>query len=266
MIKVLVCGFCGRMGSTIVRTITQQEDMTVVGGFDIAAPSDQVQLDGKMLAPAFGDLTTAITTAKPDVLVDFTSPSSVEGNLRIALPAGVDCVVGTTGLPVEVYQELIKLAPEKTTLFHAPNFTIGAVLMMEFSKKAARYFPDAEVIEFHHNGKKDAPSGTAASTALAIAQARRDAGITSSAPGKETELSGFTGARGADVDTVPVHSVRSDGYVAHQEVIFGSSGQTLTIRHDSIDRSSYMPGIMLAIREVGRREGLIIGLEHLLDL
>lgn len=266
MIKVLVCGFCGRMGSTIVRTIDAQDDMTLVGGYDPATSCGQVELDGKALAPAFEDLASALAETKPDVLVDFTSPASVEGNLRLALPTGVNCVVGTTGLTTAKFEELSTLAPKGTTLFHAPNFTIGAVLMMEFSKKAARYFPDAEVIEFHHKGKKDAPSGTASSTALSIAQAQAQAGITGTAPGKETELEAYTGARGAQVGSVFVHSVRSDGYVAHQEVIFGSPGQTLTIRHDSIDRQAYMPGVMLAIRQVGQLEGLIIGLENLLDL
>jgi len=266
MIKVLVSGFCGKMGSMIVRTVHGQNDMTLVGGFDPAARSSQVELDGRTIAPAFDDLATAITATGADVMVDFTAPSSVEGNLRIALPTGINCVVGTTGLSPEKYSELVKLAPEDTLLFHAPNFTLGAVLMMEFAKKAARYFPDAEVIEFHHNGKKDAPSGTAVSTARSISQAQKEAGIVGTAPGKETEMPSFTGARGAVDGTVHIHSVRSAGYMAHQEVIFGSSGQTLTIRHDSIDRSSYMPGVLLAIREANKLSGLIIGLEKLLDL
>ena len=266
MIKVLVCGFCGRMGSQVVRAVSAQDDMVVVGGYDPAATSEMIELDGRALAPAYRDLHEALREAGADVLVDFTSPSSVEGNLRIAMPTGIDCVIGTSGLSPEKYAELVTLAPETATLFHAPNFTIGAVLMMEFAKKAAPYFPDAEVIEFHHNGKKDAPSGTAVSTARSIAKARKEAGITSKAPGSETEIGGFAGARGAMADGVPIHSVRSDGYVAHQEVLFGSAGQTLTIRHDSIDRASYMPGVLLAIRKVGGLSGLIIGLENLLDL
>ena len=266
MIKVLVCGFFGRMGSQVVNAVCSQEDMTIVGGYDPAVLCGNVEWGGEKIAPAFGDLAQALAETDPDVLVDFTSPASVEGNLRCALPTGVDCVVGTTGLSVATYEGLIGLAPEGTTLFHAPNFTTGAVLMMAFAKKAACYFPDAEVIEFHHNGKKDAPSGTAVSTALSIAEARRGAGVFTHAPGKETELPDYLGARGADADGVPVHSVRSNGYVAHQEVIFGSPGQTLTIRHDSIDRTSYMPGVLLAIREVGKRSGLIIGLENFLGL
>ena len=266
MIKVLVCGFCGRMGSIIVKTIHGQNDMMVVGGFDPAAQSSHVELDGLKIAPAFDNLETAISETHADVLVDFTSPSSIEGNLRVALPTGLDCVVGTTGLSMEKYSELIELAQEGTLLFHAPNFTLGAVLMMEFSKKAARYFPDAEVIEFHHNGKKDAPSGTAVTTAHGIAEAQKQAGIVGTAPGRETELKAFQGARGATEGTVHIHSVRSAGYMAHQEVIFGSAGQTLTIRHDSIDRSSYMPGLLLAIRKADSLSGLIVGLEKLLDM
>jgi 4-hydroxy-tetrahydrodipicolinate reductase len=138
--------------------------------------------------------------------------------------------------------------------------------MMAFSKIAARYFPDAEVLEFHHNGKKDAPSGTAMMTAQSIASEHASAGVTSNAPGSETELDGAAGARGANIDSVPVHSIRSDGFVASQEVIFGSAGQTLTIRHDSIERTSYMPGVLLAIRSVGSRSGLIVGLENLMGL
>jgi len=266
MIKVLVCGFCGKMGSMTAKTITEQNDMTVVGGYDPAAKSAFIELAGEAIAPAYGDLSAALSETKADVLVDFTSPSAVEENIRLALSAGVDCVVGTTGLSPEKYAELIQLAPEGTTLFHAPNFTLGAVLMMEFSKKAARYFPDAEVLEFHHNGKKDAPSGTAISTARSIMQVRQSAGVVGNAPGKETEMPGFKGARGATDETIPIHSVRSAGFMAHQEVIFGSPGQTLTIRHDSIDRSSYMPGVLLAIREVGKLNGLVIGLEKILDL
>ena len=148
-------------------------------------------------------------------------------------------------------------------MFYAPNFTTGAVLMMEFAKAAAPYFPEAEVIEYHHCNKKDAPSGTAVRTAEIIAKAR--APRVSEAPGRETEITGAEGARGALVEGVPVHSVRSMGFVASQEVIFGSLGQTLTIRHDSWDRTSYMPGVLLGIRSVGERDGLIVGLESFMN-
>ena len=154
---------------------------------------------------------------------------------------------------------LAACAKPGTCLFYAPNFTTGAVLMMEFAKAAAPYFPESEVIEFHHCNKKDAPSGTAVRTAQIISRSRD---FTSVAPGSETEIDGCEGARGALVEGVPVHSVRSMGYVASQEVIFGSMGQTLTIRHDSWDRTSYMPGVLLGIRSVGKCSGLVVGLEN----
>ena len=251
MIKVAVSGCAGRMGSTVVSAVTAADDMEVVCGIDPHA-------SGEAPFPVFASVADAVANAQFDVLVDFTQPNVVEGNLRAALPAGIDCVVGTTGLSNEVLEELGALAPAGTCLFYAPNFTTGAVLMMQFAKAAAPFFPEAEVIEMHHCNKKDAPSGTAVRTAQMIAEARE---ITSAAPGSETEIAGCEGARGALVDGVPVHSVRSMGFVASQEVVFGSFGQTLTIRHDSWDRESYMPGVLLGIRSVGEREGLIVGLE-----
>ena len=163
----------------------------------------------------------------------------------------------------QTLDELAAIAPAGTCLFYAPNFTTGAVLMMQFAKAAAPFFPEAEVLEFHHCNKKDAPSGTAVRTAQIISEARD--GRQSAAPGKETEIAGCGGARGALVEGVPVHSVRSMGYVASQEVVFGSMGQTLTIRHDSWDRTSYMPGVLLGIRSVGDRQGLIVGLENFME-
>lgn len=264
MIRVLVNGCFGRMGSEVVRAVSAQDDMEVVGGVDVCLGGHDSVSDGEgnPLAPAFDKLEEALEQIKPDVMVDFTHPSAVEGNIRMGLAAGVDCVVGTTGLSSEKIEELGRLVPAGTTLFIAPNFTTGAVLMMQFARIASRYFPDCDIIELHHDGKADAPSGTAIRTAEMVAAARDEA---SSAPGKETELSGYDGARGALVDGVYVHSVRNAGQVAHQEVIFGSAGQTLTIRHDSIDRSSYMPGVLLAIRNVGAREGLIVGLENFME-
>ena len=252
MRKVAVSGCAGRMGSTVVDAVGAAEGMEVACGID---PHAQ---DGAF--PVFASVAEALEGAEFDVLVDFTQPSVVAGNLRAALPAGVDCVVGTTGLSNETLEELAALAPQGTCLFYAPNFTTGAVLMMEFAKAAAPYFPEAEVLEFHHCNKKDAPSGTAVRTAEIISEAR--GGRASDAPGRETEIDGAEGARGALVAGVPVHSVRSMGYVASQEVVFGSLGQTLSIRHDSWDRESYMPGVLLGIRSVGERSGLIVGLEN----
>ena len=254
MIKVAISGYAGRMGSTVVEAVTAADDMEVVCGIDPFAKEASF--------PTFTTIEEAIGAVDIDVLVDFTAPTAVAGNLAVALPAGIDCVVGTTGLSNEKLEELAAMAAEGTCLFHAPNFTTGAVLMMEFAKAAAPYFPEAEVIEFHHCNKKDAPSGTAVRTAQMIAESRD---FTSSAPGSETEIAGCEGARGALVDGVPVHSVRSMGFVATQEVIFGSLGQTLTIKHDSWDRTSYMPGVLLGIRSVGVREGLIVGLETFMN-
>lgn len=257
MIQVAVAGCAGRMGSAVIDAVTHANDMEVVCGIDPHAPMFK---DSQATFPVFTSVEDALANCSFDVMVDFTRPDAVANNLAGALSAGVDCVVGTTGLSEETLQELAALAPEQTCLFYAPNFTTGAVLMMEFAKAAAPYFPEAEVIEMHHCNKLDAPSGTAVRTAQIIADARKPHANT--APGKETEIEGAEGARGALIDGVPVHSVRSMGYVASQEVIFGSLGQTLTIRHDSWDRESYMPGVLLGIRSVASQEGLIVGLEN----
>lgn len=261
MIQVLVSGALGRMGTEICKAVDGADDMTLVGGVDPAAGDGKTV--GTGAAPVFASLAQAIEVTNPDVVIDFTRPDVAEENLRCALGMGVNCVLGTTGLSEEQLQQVYdEAATGDAALFHAPNFTTGAVLMMLFAQQAAKYFPDIEVIEFHHDGKKDAPSGTAIRTARLIAEARAQA---SDAPGKETELDGFEGARGALVDGVPVHAVRTAGYVAHQEVIFGSMGQTLTIRHDSIDRASYMPGILMATRAVVDMHGVMVGLEKLMD-
>ncbi|HEY5540748.1 MAG TPA: 4-hydroxy-tetrahydrodipicolinate reductase [Coriobacteriia bacterium] len=262
MIRVLVSGAAGRMGSEVVRAVSAAEGMEVVACVDPGAAGARIEsgVAGASIECRAG-LAECIAESDPDVMVDFTNPNVVEGNLRVALPVGLDCVVGTTGLSEEKLAELAGLAPKGTTLFFAPNFAIGAVLMMRFAEQAARFMPHAEVIELHHDKKADAPSGTAIRTARMIAAAR---GETPSVPGRETELAGMEGARGADVDGVHVHSVRLPGLVAHQEVLFGGQGQTLTIRHDSIDRTSFMPGVVLAVREVGARSGLIVGLEKLM--
>ncbi|WP_165246584.1 4-hydroxy-tetrahydrodipicolinate reductase [Adlercreutzia sp. ZJ141] len=253
MIKVAVAGCAGRMGSAAVDAITAASDMEVVCGVDPFAQGDAV-------FPVYASVEAALDAHEVDVLVDFTRPDVVEGNLAVALPRGVNCVVGTTGLSNDALEALAATAQEDTCLFYAPNFTTGAVLMMQFAKAAAPFFPEAEVIEFHHARKLDAPSGTAMRAAQIISCAR--GGHKSEAPGRETEIAGAEGARGALIDGVPVHAVRSSGFVASQEVIFGSMGQTLTIRHDSWDRTSYMPGVLLGIRSVGERCGLIVGLEN----
>ncbi|MDR2957572.1 MAG: 4-hydroxy-tetrahydrodipicolinate reductase [Coriobacteriales bacterium] len=265
MPKVLFNGYLGRMGRTVVPAFDATDDIEVVGVCDISSTEDSFTLPSGRQVLAFNDLATAVEAVQPTVFVDFTQPSALVGSLRVVLPLGVNCVVGTTGTSPETFAELIQLAPEDTTLFCAPNFAMGAVLMMAFARQAAAFFSDVEVIEFHHNGKKDAPSGTAVTTARQMAAIRADAGIQSASPGAESELE-YKGARGGNVDGIPVHAVRAAGFVASQEVIFASLGETLRIVHDNIDRTSYLPGILLAVRSVEARSGLIIGLEALLNL
>lgn len=261
MIRVLVSGAAGRMGSEVVKAITAATGMEVVAAVDPHRAGTTVDDGAGGGVECVPSLAIAIADTRPDVMVDFTHPSAVEGNLCTALAAGVDCVVGTTGLPEKRLGELVSDALSGTCLFYAPNFAIGAVLMMQFAERAARFMPHAEIIELHHDLKADAPSGTAIRTARMIAGARSEV---PAAPGDETELDGMDGARGATVDEVRVHSVRLPGLVAHQEVLFGGQGQTLTLRHDSIDRTSFMPGVVLACGQVGSRTGLIVGLEQLM--
>ena len=262
MIRVLVAGAAGRMGREVVRSVAAAEGMEVVAAVDPGATGtsvgENVNGDPILCREALAD---ALEESTPDVMVDFTHPTVVEGNLRIALVRGIDCVVGTTGLSEERLAQLVEIAPPGTALFYAPNFAIGAVLMMDFAARAARYLPHAEVIELHHDQKADAPSGTALRTARIIAAARDSV---PEAPGAETELPGLEGARGAIVDGVRVHSIRLPGLVAHQEILFGGQGQTLSIRHDTIDRGCFMPGVVLAVRSVGARQGLVVGLDQLM--
>jgi len=206
---------------------------------------------------------TALRTA--DVVVDFTHPDVVMDNLRWCVSSGLSVVVGTTGFDesrLVTLRSWLVAAPSVSVLV-APNFGIGAVLMMRFAAAAARHFESVEIVELHHSGKADAPSGTARRTAELVAAARLEAGL---GPAPDATTSSLSGARGAAVDGVPVHAVRLAGLVAHQEVLLGGHGEVLTIRHDSLDRSSFMPGVLLAVRRVRERPGLTVGLESLLDL
>ena len=221
----------GRMGSATVRAVCAADDMELACGID---PHVGAEVD----FPVFASVAEALDGAAFDVLVDFTQPKAVEGNLRAALPAGVDCVVGTTGLAREVLEELAALALTGTCLFYAPNFTTGAVLMMEFAKAAAPYFPEAEVIEFHHCNKKDAPSGTAVRTAQIVAEAR--GGRASEAPAKRPRSRAAKARAGRSWTACPcIRCARWATWPARRW-LFGSFGQTLSIRHDSWDRASYM--------------------------
>lgn len=243
------------MGSATVNAVQKADDMVLVCGVD---PNAQ-QRD----YPVYRSIDEALENESFDVLVDFTRPDVVASNIEKALPKGVNCVIGTTGLSNERLEELAKLATNGTCLFVAPNFTTGAVLMMQFAKAAAPYFPEAEIIEFHHADKLDAPSGTAVQTANLIQQSR---GFDSKVPAPKSDDENAQKARGALIHGVPIHSVRSMGFVANQEVIFGSMGQTLSIKHESWDRESYMPGVLLGIRSAMNRSGLIVGLENFMNL
>lgn len=260
MIDVLVTGAGGRMGLEVLKAVTADPDMRVVAAVDPGCAGRPL-MDGQGgRIDSEADLSAAIERTSPDVVVDFTHPSVVEANLRTALAAGVDCVVGTTGIDEALLADIASVAPEGTCLFSAPNFAIGAVLMIHFAQTAARYLPHVEVIELHHDRKADSPSGTAMHTASLIAAARESV---PPAPGRETEIA--EGARGALVDDVSVHSIRLPGLVAHQEVLFGGQGQTLSIRHDTIDRTSFMPGVLMAVRAVSGLSGLVIGLDKIMD-
>ncbi len=245
-IRVVVAGAGGRMGSETVRAVAGEKDMIV---------AREVHRGD--------DLATALRDAHADVLVDFTVPESVMANLRVALAAHIVPIVGTTGLSPENLAEIRSLCEENGVgALVAPNFAIGAVLLMQFAQTAAKYMPDVEIIEMHHERKLDAPSGTAVKTAALIAEVRDAAQARGDLPGAFETV---TGARGGRAEgSIPVHSIRLPGFVASQEVIFGGPGQRLSLRHDSIDRASFMPGVVLAVRRAASLSGLVYGLENLL--
>lgn len=265
MLRVMVNGSDGRMGSEVVKAVHADKELEVVGGVSITNIGEDVGTAAGIGALGFSiqsDLKTALDTCKPDVVVDFTTPLVIYGNVKTCIEAGVNVVVGTTGLTEAQREDLRTMAEAKgVSVFIAPNFSIGAVLMMKLSAEAAPYLPDTEIIELHHNNKLDAPSGTAIMTANKIAAARAAAGAIP-APDKTHES--LDGARGAKVGDIAIHSVRLPGYVAHQQVLFGGYGELLTIRHDSMDRKSFMPGVILAVKKVGTRPGLTFGLENYL--
>ncbi len=242
MIKVGVLGARGRMGAEVVKAVTDAADLELVAELDL------------------GDSLETLKSAGAQVVVDFTTPDSVMANLEFLISNGINAVVGTTGFDADRIAKLEKLitANPKVGVLIAPNFAIGAVLMMEFATKAAKYFESAEIIELHHPNKVDAPSGTAARTAELMSKARKDAGLEAMPDATSTALDG---ARGANVGDIPVHSIRLRGLIAHQEVLLGGLGETLTIRHDSLDRAGFMPGVLLGVRSVISKPGLTFGLE-----
>lgn len=263
-LRVLVSGAGGRMGREVVKAVYDAADMELVGAVDPCHRNEDAGVLaglGEIGILVLSDLSEALTALRPQVVVDFTGPRVVMANARLVLGAGVNLVIGTTGLGEEDLQELDSRARMRGLgVVHAPNFALGAILMMRFAREAARFFPGVEIIELHHDQKKDAPSGTAIKTAEMIQETWQGAG------GErllDEELK-VDGARGGDFKGIHIHSVRLPGLVAHQEVLFGGLGQTLCIRHDSMSRESFMPGVLLAIRRVESVKGLVYGLEHLL--
>jgi 4-hydroxy-tetrahydrodipicolinate reductase len=245
MIKVGVLGARGRMGSEVVKAVTDTPDLELVASLDL------------------GDSLDALVSNGAQVVVDFTTPDSVMANLEFLISHNINAVIGTTGFDdARITKINSLLASSKSGVLIAPNFAIGAVLMMEFATKAAKYFESAEIIELHHPNKVDAPSGTAARTADLMSKSRKEAGL---APMPDATSTSLEGARGASVGDIPVHSVRLRGLVAHQEVLLGGIGETLSIRHDSIDRVGFMPGVLLGIRQVVTHPGLTFGLENFME-
>lgn len=261
-IRVAVLGACGKMGSEVVKAVTEAPDTVVVGACDVAfagsklsevtnVPGADVIIDS--------DFQEMLAKSKPQVIVDFAKPFVME-NVRLAMKQGAVPIIGTTGQTTEELDEMEELAKSTGVgVIVAPNFAIGAILMMRFAAEAAKYMPNVEIIELHHDKKIDAPSGTSIKTALMIDESRKAAGIQPDKP-----AGGDDPARGDEIGGVHIHSVRLPGLVAHQEVLFGGTGQVLSIRHDSIDRTSFMPGVLLAVRRASQIDGLIYGLDKLL--
>jgi len=261
-IKVVIHGAAGRMGAEVVKAVCADADLIAVGAVDAVASGDLALPDGSGAVPYSADIADILDRTKPDVMVDFTTHDVTMPAVHLAIKNGVRPVIGTTGQSAQELDEIDSLCKDKGIgAFYAPNFSLGAVMMMHLSKLAAKYFDYAEIIELHHEKKLDSPSGTALATAKDIVEAH-------GGPYERTESQKETlvGTRGGDYQGVSVHSVRLLGQLAHQEVIFGSLGQTLKIRHDSISRESFMPGVVLAVKEVMKLDKLVIGLDKLLGL
>ncbi|TCT25557.1 dihydrodipicolinate reductase [Melghiribacillus thermohalophilus] len=264
MIKIIVAGPRGKMGSEALRLIEKTDHFELVGAIDRKYNGRKVkEITGlpPFDAPIYTSAEQALHELEPDVLIDLTTPDAGYYHTRLALENNVSPVVGTTGFSQEQLNMLGHLAEEKEIgAVIAPNFAVGAVLMMQFARWAARYFPDVEIIEKHHDQKLDAPSGTAVKTAELIQEVRSE-----KQQGHPDEKEIVKGSRGANIHGMHIHSVRLPGLIAHQEVIFGGTGQTLTIRHDSYHRESFMTGVKLAVEQVRKLNGLVYGLENLLE-
>ncbi|MEW5946221.1 MAG: 4-hydroxy-tetrahydrodipicolinate reductase [bacterium] len=263
-IRVLVSGACGRMGREVVRAVAAEKDMAVAGGVDVAGEGRDVGEQagaGRLGVPVTSDLKEALSAAAPDVVVDFTTAAGFEGRAMEILRRNCRLVAGTTGIPEPALEKIRKTSERRGLgVIVAPNFAVGAVLMMNFARQAARFLPDVEIVELHHDRKADAPSGTALYTAGLVNGALRGA------PGAKdpTKTLKLKGCRGGRAGRVTVHSVRLPGFLAHQEVIFGGPGQTLTIRHDTTSREAFMPGVLFAVRAVVKLDRFVYGLENLM--
>lgn len=260
-IHVLVIGAAGKMGREVIKAVSGEKELTLVAAIDrhhIGEDIGTIAGAKPLHVPIEGNLEKSLKSRKPDVMVDFTTYDPALHNLELCLKNQVACVVGTTGFSQDNFKTIGSWCKKSDTpAFIAPNFAMGAVLMMKFAQEAAQYFSWSEIIELHHEKKLDAPSGTAIRTAQLMAEARQKF---------EENLIEETvkGARGGSAHGVRIHSVRLPGFVAHQEVVFGGLGQTLTIRHDSLTRESFMPGVILAVKKVRRLKGLVVGLENLM--
>ena len=245
-IKVAVLGSKGRMGAEVVKAVNSASDLELVASIDQNDDFNIVKNSGAQVA------------------VDFTTPDVVMKNIELLISAGISPVVGTTGFSDERINSVKKMLDAKSGVSArlVPNFSIGAILMMRFAKAATKFYDSAEIIEYHHPNKIDAPSGTAIRTAQIIAEERQ---LNNLSKNPDATASEIPGARGSNIEGIPVHAVRMQGLVAHQEVVFGSMGETLTIRHDSFDRESFMPGVLLAIRNISKKPGLTIGIDDLIS-
>ena len=261
-IRVVVNGALGKMGREVINALCHEPEIEVVGAVELQVSEDYLPLpDSSGKVPFSSNLDYILTSCQPDVLVDFTVAQATMPAVRIAAKQGVNLVIGTTGLTTDELSEIDRLSTaHKVGAVVAPNFALGAVLMIHLAKVAAKYLDYAEIIELHHYQKADSPSGTALTTARAMAAAR---GKPFYHPPQQRKTSD---SRGEQVEGITIHSVRLPGLLAHQEVILGSLGQTISIRHDTISRECYMPGVILAIKEVVKRQGLIYGLDTLLGL
>lgn len=261
-INVVVHGASGRVGQEVVKAVSQEPGMRLVGAVDLKASAPELVLpDGAGKVPFSADFRSILTTCKPDVVVDFTIAKACMPAVRVAAEMGVSLVIGTTGFTADELGEMERLAKaKKIGIVVAPNFALGAVVMIHLAKIAGKYFDHAEIIELHHDKKLDAPSGTAKSTAQAMAAERGKPFLPPAVAGEDSP------SRGKSSGGINIHSVRLPGLMAHQEVLFGGAGQTLSIRHDTINRECYTPGVILAIKEVIKRKSYIYGLDNLLGL